>query len=138
MIWGETWLFDLIWLNDYYHCFNFLIMICLEEDSRLQEITLLIQQYSYMNSLIMSEFVSYTRQSGGLVWFMVLNTTFNNISVAGIHIIFFGISLRSVLLVDETGVPWENHQTVPSHWQTLSHNVVSSIPRHECGSNSQL
>jgi hypothetical protein len=53
----------------------------------------------------MSEFVSYTRQSGGLVWFMVLNTTFNNISVAGMHIIFFGISLRSVLLVDETGVP---------------------------------
>ena len=98
-------MFDLIWLNDDYHCFNFLIMICLEEDSRLQEITLLIQQYSYMNSLIMSEFVSYARQSGGLVWFMVLNTTFNNISVTGIHIIFFGISLRSVLLVDETGVP---------------------------------
>ena len=42
-----------------------------------------------MNSLIMSEFVSYTRQSGGLVWFMVLNTTFNNISVTGIHIIFW-------------------------------------------------
>jgi hypothetical protein len=31
---------------------------------------------------------------------MVLNATFNNISV---------ISLQSVLLVDETGVPWENH-----------------------------
>ena len=77
-------------------------MIYLEDDSSLQEITLLIQQYSYMNSLIMSEFVSYTRQSGGLVWFMVLNTTFNNISVT---YIFFCISLRSVLLVDETGVP---------------------------------
>jgi hypothetical protein len=25
-----------------------------------------------------------------------------------------------------------------SHWQTWSHNVVSSIPRHERGSNSQL
>jgi hypothetical protein len=73
------------WNYDDYHCFNFLIMICLEEDSRLQEITLLIQQYSYMNSLIMSEFVSYARQSGRLVWFMVLNTTFNNISVTGIH-----------------------------------------------------
>ena len=35
-----------------------------------------------------------------LVRFMVLNSTFNNISV---------ISYRSVLLVEETGVPGENH-----------------------------
>jgi hypothetical protein len=35
-------------------------------------------------------------------------------------------------LVEETGVPGENHQ------QTLSHNVVSSTPRHERGSNLQL
>ena len=34
------------------------------------------------------------------------------------------ISWRSVLLV----VPRENHQPAASHWQTLSHNVVSSIP----------
>jgi hypothetical protein len=33
-------------------------------------------------------------------WFMVFNATFNNISV---------ISWRSVLLVEETGVPRENH-----------------------------
>jgi len=26
-------------------------------------------------------------------------------------------------------VPGENHWPVPSHWQTLSHNVVSSTPR---------
>ena len=60
---------------------------------------------------------------------MVFNTTFNNISV---------ISWRSVLLVEETEVPGENHQHDASHWQTLSHNVVSSTPRHEQGSNSQL
>jgi hypothetical protein len=47
---------------------------------------------------------------------MVLNATFNNISI---------ISWRSVLL-EETGVPWENHWPVESHWQTLSHNVASS------------
>jgi hypothetical protein len=35
----------------------------------------------------------------GLVWFMVLNTTFNNMSV---------ILWRSVSLVKETGVPGEN------------------------------
>jgi len=48
---------------------------------------------------------------------MAFSVTFNNISV---------ISWRSVLLVEET---WENHQPVTSHWQTLSHNVVSSTPR---------
>jgi hypothetical protein len=46
---------------------------------------------------------------------MVLNSTFNNISV---------ISWQSVLLVEETGIPGENHQPVASHWQTLSHIVV--------------
>ena len=49
----------------------------------------------------------------------VFNATFNNISV---------ISWRSDLLVEETGVPRENHWPVTSQWQT-SHNVVSSTPR---------
>ena len=53
-------------------------------------------------------------------WFMVFNATFNNISV---------LSWRSVLLVEKTKVLGENHQPVASHWQTWSHNVVSSIPR---------
>ena len=43
---------------------------------------------------------------------MVFNTIFNNISV---------ISWRSILLVEETGVPRENHRPVASHWQILSH-----------------
>jgi hypothetical protein len=64
-----------------------------------------------------------------LVWFMVFHATFNNISV---------ISWWSVLLVEETGVRRENHRPVTSYWQTLSHNVVSSTPRHERGSNSTL
>jgi hypothetical protein len=41
-------------------------------------------------------------------------------------------------LIKESGVPGENHQSAASHWQTLSHNVVSSTPCHEQGSNSQL
>ena len=45
---------------------------------------------------------------------MVFNATFNNISI---------ISWRLVFLVEE------NHQIATSHRQTLSHNVVSSIPR---------
>ena len=51
---------------------------------------------------------------------MVLNTTFNHISV---------ISWQSVLLVEEAKVPGENHQPVASHRQTFSHNVVLSTVR---------
>ena len=54
------------------------------------------------------------------VMVMVFNTIFNNISI---------ISWRSVLLAEETGGPGENHRPVASNWQTLSHNVVSNIPR---------
>jgi hypothetical protein len=47
------------------------------------------------------------------LWFMVFNTTFNNISVISWRIGCIG---------------GENHRTATSHWQTLSHNVVSSTP----------
>ena len=39
---------------------------------------------------------------------MVFNATFNNISA---------ISWRSALLVEETGVPRDNHIPVASHWE---------------------
>ena len=44
---------------------------------------------------------------------MVFNATFNKISV---------VSWWSVLLVEETGVPGENHRPIASHRQTLPHN----------------
>ena len=34
-------------------------------------------------------------------------------------------------MLEETGWNGENKRSVASHWQTLSHNVVSSTPRHE-------
>ena len=37
------------------------------------------------------------------------------------------ISWQSVLLVEETAVPRENHLPAASHWQTLSHNVVYTL-----------
>jgi hypothetical protein len=58
---------------------------------------------------------------------MMFNATFNNITV---------ISWWLVLLKEEIGLPGENHRPDASHWQTLSHNVVSSTHRHEQGSNS--
>jgi hypothetical protein len=33
--------------------------------------------------------------------------------------------------VEKTGVLGENHWPVANHWQTLSHNVVSSTPKEE-------
>ena len=63
------------------------------------------------------------------VRFMVFNATFSNISA---------MSWLSVLLVDEIGVPRENHRPATDHWQTWSHNVASSTSHHERDSNSQL
>jgi hypothetical protein len=65
----------------------------------------------------------------GWIGFMVFNATFNNIRV---------IFWQSVLLVEEIGVPGENHRPVASHWQTLPHNVVSSTSCNKWGSNSTL
>jgi hypothetical protein len=62
-------------------------------------------------------------------WFMVFNATFNNSAV---------ILWWSDLLVEVIGVPGENHRAVASNWRTLSHNVVSSTPRHERDSTSQF
>ena len=45
-------------------------------------------------------------EMGGLVWFIVFDATFNNISV---------VLWQSVLLVEETGVPGENKRPVASH-----------------------
>ena len=62
------------------------------------------------------------------VMVMVLNATFNNISVIS----------WSVLLVEKTGVPGENHRPRSKSLKILSYNVVSSASRHESDSNSQV
>ena len=65
---------------------------------------------SFLNILFPIEvhywYTIYTKDVKGMVWFMVLNATFNNISV---------ISWRSVLLVEETGVPTENYRPVAGY-----------------------
>ena len=49
------------------------------------------------------------------------------------------ISWWSFLLVEETGLSEENHRLLASHWQTLSHNVVSTeYSSPWTGSNWQL
>jgi hypothetical protein len=56
------------------------------------------------------------------LWVIVFNATFNNISV---------VSRRSALLVEETGVPGENHRSFASYWETLSHNVVDLFEKYQ-------
>jgi hypothetical protein len=51
--------------------------------------------------------IEIKEEIGWLIWFLVFNATLKNISA---------ISWRSVLLVEETEVPGENHRL----WQTLS------------------
>ena len=57
-------------------------------------------------TIVIGNKISFSLDNGWFSWLMVLNTTFNNISV---------ISSWSVLLAEETGVPGENHRPVTSH-----------------------
>jgi hypothetical protein len=51
-------------------------------------------------------------------WLIVFNATFSNISV---------ISWISVLMVEEAGIPGENHRPWASNWKTLSLSVGSRV-----------
>ena len=59
--------------------------------------------------IINKRFINKPTTSAFVVWFMVFSTTFNNISA---------ISWRSVLLLEDTGVPREYHRPVASHRKT--------------------
>jgi hypothetical protein len=58
------------------------------------------------------------RTISGLIDFLCFNATFHNISA---------ISWRPVLVVEETGVPGENHRPWASNWKTLSLAVASRV-----------
>ena len=90
-----------------------------EWDKHRLEITEVIYSNNILSSYILKKWnccVIYD----GIYWsttiirvrVMVLNSTFNNISV---------------ILAEESGVPKENHRPAKSHWQTWLHNVLSSI-----------
>ena len=99
------------------------IMCVLQKNHLLfiQIILLYVSIYRILQQSVIDFYLLILRHFSWLVGFMMFNATFNNILV---------ISWRSVLLVEETWVPGENHWPVASHWQTLSHNVVSSGDRH--------
>ena len=75
-----------------------------------------MERISYFDLPITIFFLSFQSKSGFGFNVMVLNATFNNISV---------ISWRK-----ETGVPWENHRPVASHWQNVSMCCIEyTLPR---------
>ena len=55
-----------------------------------------------------------------LILFIVFNATFSNIAA---------ISWRPALVVEEGGVPVENHRTWASNWRTLSFATASLVHR---------
>jgi hypothetical protein len=54
-----------------------------------------------------SEVLGLWAEINDLIWFIVFNATFSNISA---------ISWRPVLVVEEAGVPGENHRPWASNW----------------------
>jgi len=64
----------------------------------------------------------------GLVWLMVFNATFNNISA---------ISWWSVLFVEETGGPGENHTPVASHKTNFITQCCTPHPDRDLNSQHQ-
>jgi hypothetical protein len=95
-------------------CFNAVCepAICSEVCSAIKNLIIYLYEYLFLYCLLR-------------VMDMVFNTTFSNISVK---------SWQSVLLMEETEVPVENHWPAANHWQTF----ITSTPRHEQDSNSQL
>jgi len=65
---------------------------------------------------------------GFLISWVSLPTKTTKIGIPRIKVISQYIVVV-ILFVEETRVPGGNHRPIASHWQTLSHNVVSSTPR---------
>jgi hypothetical protein len=110
-----------------YDCVKWLFLPCVLKIEKIPCFRVLsfLQSYVFTINLSTGIVYMYHKHPGHFEIVLVIL----NISV---------ISWRSVLLVEETGVPRENHRPATSHWQTLSHNVVFCTPRHERDSNSQL
>ena len=76
---------------------------------------------SFLNSEETNQLVvNYYYSMDTMVWFLVFNATFSNISATC-------ISLLPVLVVEEAGVPGENHRSWASNWLTLSLAAASRV-----------
>jgi hypothetical protein len=96
----------------------------------VRSITCSIKYLQIINVVGALKYYSYSYKSVSCVRVMVFNVTFNNILV---------ISWRSVLLMDETGVPGENHRpAVTSSVPLRGTFLVSVVSRHASGSEEKV
>ena len=68
------------------------------------------------------------------IWIIFVMWIFKAVQWEGGRVMVFNATestLFSVMFVEDTWVPGENQRPSASHWQTLSHKVVSSTSRHE-------
>jgi hypothetical protein len=99
----------------YLDCFDKIEIVCFTLRSWSSRFCSLICSLCSVNSVCISPILCcccWTRFRNSLTQ---LNTTFNNISVT---------LWQSVILVEETRVPWENHRPAASHWQTLVYHIM--------------
>ena len=75
-----------------------------------------------------NKYYSWMVSIGFAYSFVTLNAKFNNISV---------LSWRSVLLVEETGIPGENHRHVAIHWQNFITRYYTPRPGWDSNSEHQ-
>jgi hypothetical protein len=104
---------------------------CLSSDLRLWLHLWYVQAFRQANKhilkpdlnhgLLSSSFREYTKNHHSLLSFCSTQSPFRVVFKKYFYIVHF----KRIMTSEETGIPGENHQ----HWQTLSHNVISSISR---------
>jgi len=88
----------------------------------------LIENVYNLDSLCTEHLMKCLKVIGVRVGVLVFNATFAQYLIYIVAVSFIGEGNRNTR---------RRSPSVASHWQTLSHNVVSSTPRHERGSSSQ-
>ena len=100
----------------------------------------LVAPTSYLNQYIPYSILCSIYDSNKLVAYLLWSPTKTTFMFGSLWCLtpLSTIFQRLFLLVSVTGVSGENNRPSASQWQTLSHSSVSSKPRYERGSNSQL
>ena len=119
---------SLFWLDFIFVMWNTWSTIIHSKDKYLLLTDILFLHKGYLCSILTNNwstirckctlFWSGTCKCNEMIWFIVFNATFSNISA---------ISWRPVLVVEEARVPGENHWPWASNWKTLSLAAASRV-----------
>ena len=111
----------------YFHSSKYIINFLIQTLKNQNEILNEYFNNTTIDTLYPKKGIRWTWSSNRMVTMLALLMKgglwyFNNISYRGCQFYWW----RKPEYPEETGVSWENHCPVASHWQTLSYNVVSS------------